>query len=83
MPHMFRVDYCCNHINTVVESGRAIVMAESHQQALDIICDQFCLPPSRTRAIESVKVKPPIFSVDAHQSYPDRKISQRHHGAGR
>src|SRR5262245_36721115 len=60
--HMFRLEYVTNHANGVVESGKVIVCADSHDQALDVICVQLDLPPSRTRILQSIKVKPACYT---------------------
>src|SRR5262245_28787017 len=76
MAHMFRVDFITNHVNGLVETGKVIVLAESHQMANDIVATQMNLPVSRTR-FDSAKIKPPCYSVENHQSYPNKKISIR------
>jgi hypothetical protein len=82
MSHMFRVDFICNHANGMVESGRSIVVAESHEQVIDIICTLQNLPPSRTRIIDSVKIKPPCYSVETRQSHPNAKPAMRNQRDG-
>ena len=75
--HMFRIEYVSNHASGIVESGKVIVMCDSHEQALDIICLQLNLPPSRTRVLQSNKIKPPCYPVESRQSYPTVKVSSR------
>jgi hypothetical protein len=70
------VDYTTNHVNGMLETGKVIVIAESHEMAHDLVCQQLELPPSRTRC-ESAKIKPPCYSVGNKQSYPDKKVSVR------
>jgi hypothetical protein len=74
MAHMFRIDFITNHVNGMVEAGKIIVVAESHEQAADLVCQQCNLPPSRTRC-ESTKIKPPLYQVENRQSYPEKKAS--------
>jgi hypothetical protein len=77
MAHMFRIDYITNHVNGMVESGKIIVVAESHEQAADLVCVQLNLPPSRTRC-ESAKIKPPLYQVENRQSHPaEKKVAIR------
>lgn len=75
--HMFRIEYVTNHANGIVESGKVIVMCDSHEQAIDIICLQLNLPPSRTRVLQSNKIKPPCYPVESRQSHPSAKVSMR------
>ena len=75
--HMFRVDFVCNHVNGLVETGKVLVVAESHDQARDLVCSQLNLPPTRTRTIASDKIKPPCYTIETHQSYPTTKVSMR------
>jgi hypothetical protein len=77
MPHMFRVTFVTNHVNSMVETGKVLVLAEGHEQALDIVCRQLNLPPSRTRALDSQKIKPPCYTVETSQNYPTTKVSMR------
>ena len=81
MAHMFKLDFICNHVNSMVESGQAVVVAELHEQAVDIVCTQLGLPPSRTRC-ESVKVKPPCHVVRNHQSHPNARPVVRNGAVG-
>ena len=81
MAHMFKIDFICNHVNSMVESGRAVVVAESHEQAMDIVCQQLSLPASRTRCTESVKVKPPCHVIESRQSHPKAQ-PVAHNGRG-
>lgn len=76
MPHMFRIDFVTNHANGLIESGKVIVTADSHELAQDIICQQLNLPPSRTR-FESQKIKPPCYQIESQQTYPDKKTTKR------
>jgi hypothetical protein len=76
MAHMFAVDYICNHVSGLVETGKVIVLAESHEQAHDIATTQLNLPPSRTRC-ESSKIKPPCYVAAMSQYYPNSKVSVR------
>jgi hypothetical protein len=76
MAHMFRVDYITNHVSGLVETGKVIVVAESHEQAHDVVTTQLNLPPSRTRC-ESSKIKPPCFVAETSQYYPQAKVSVR------
>jgi hypothetical protein len=73
---MFRVDFITNHANGMVEAGKVIVLAESHDMAHDLVCTQLNLPPSRTRC-DSAKIKPPCYAVENRQSYPTTKKSMR------
>jgi hypothetical protein len=73
---MFRVDFVTNHVNGLVETGKVIVLAESHDMAHDIVATQLNLPISRTR-FDSSKIKPPCYSVDSNQYYPNKKVSLR------
>jgi len=73
MAHMFRVDYATNHVNGMVETGKIIVVAESHEMAHDLTCRQLQLPASRTR-FDSVKIKPPCYAIENRQSYPEKKM---------
>jgi hypothetical protein len=74
---MFRIQFICNHANSMIEQGKALVVAESHEQALDLICTQLNLPPSRTRALDSIKIKPSCYVVESQQIYPTTKVSMR------
>lgn len=74
MAHMFLVEYVTNHVNGMVESGKVIVIADSHEQTHDVVCQQLQLPTSRTRC-EAGKIKPPCYSLESHESYPDKKPS--------
>lgn len=76
MAHMFRVDYISNHANGLVETGKIIVVAESHDMARDLVCQQLNLPSSRTRC-DSSKIKPPCYPIESHQTYPTTKVSVR------
>ena len=76
MSHMFRVDFITHHANGTVETGKVIVLAESHDQARDIVCAQLKLPTSRTQA-ETTKVKPPCYQVESHQDSVHKKPSVR------
>jgi hypothetical protein len=69
---MFLVDFITNHINGVVETGKVIVVADSHALAIDIVATHLNLPPSRTR-FDTEKKKPPFFSVENHQHYPTKR----------
>jgi len=71
MAHMFLIDYIANHVNGMVESGKALVVADSHDQAHDLLCLQMQLPPTRTRS-ESMKIKPPCYSLQSRESHPDK-----------
>jgi hypothetical protein len=77
MAHLFRVNFICNHVNGLVETGRVVLLAEGHEQAFDLLCAHMNLPPSRTRVIEGVKLKPAIYTVETHQEYPTTKVSMR------
>lgn len=77
MAHMFRISFVCNHVNNLVETGKVIILAESHEQAIDLTCAHLNLPPSRTRALESTKLKPSCYVVETHQDYPNARVSMR------
>lgn len=70
--HMFRVDFVTNHVSGMIETGKIIVMAESHDQANDIVVEMMKLPASRTRC-ESSKIKPAFYKVESRQGYPSKK----------
>lgn len=72
MSHMFIIEYLTNHVNGMVEAGKVIVVADSHEQASDVVCQQLQLPASRTRC-ESTKIKPPCYPLETHESYPEKK----------
>jgi hypothetical protein len=74
--HLFRVDFITNHANGLVETGKVLVMAESHDMAHDLTAVQLNLPASRTR-FDSSKIKPPCYQVDNNQYYPNKKVSVR------
>jgi hypothetical protein len=76
MSHMFRVDYITNHANGMVETGKVLVLAESHDMAHDLVCQQLNLPTSRTRC-DSTKIKPPCYAVENGQHHPQAKVSVR------
>jgi hypothetical protein len=75
---MYQVDYITNHVNGMVESGCAIILADSQVLAIDLIERELNLPPSRTRC-EVAKIKPPVYKVKSRQSYPaaDKKPQMR------
>jgi hypothetical protein len=77
MPHMFRIEYVTNHASGQVETGKILVVAESHEQAHDLTCQFYNLPPTRTRFVVSDKVRPPIIRIDTNQYYPNTRVSVR------
>jgi len=74
--HMFLMNYVTSHASGMVESGKAVVAAESHEQAHDLLCLQLQLPPSRTRS-ESIKIKPPCYTLESRERHPETKPSQQ------
>jgi hypothetical protein len=77
MSHLFRLNFVTNHVNGLVETGRVLLLAESHEQAFDLLCAHLNLPSSRTRVIEGLKLKPSFYTVETHQEYPTTKVSMR------
>jgi hypothetical protein len=74
MAHMFLVEYVTNHVNGMVESGKVIVIADSHEQTHDVVCQHMQLPTSRTQC-KAGKIKPPCYVVKSRESYPDKQPS--------
>jgi len=64
--HMFHVDFITNHPNGLVQQGKVLVVADSHEQASDVVCMHLNLPPSRTRC-DSYKIKPPLQVLSERQ----------------
>src|SRR5262245_1953567 len=78
MSHMFQIEFITNHVNGMVETGTVLVVADSHEQAQDLVCLQLNLPPSRTRLNECFKVKPPCYVLSNRQVKPSvKKVQMR------
>jgi hypothetical protein len=72
--HLFQIEFITNHASGLIETGKALLLADSHEQAYDFVCVHLNLPKSRTRVIECFKVKPPchVLSNRQFQESPNR-----------
>jgi hypothetical protein len=83
MPHMFKIEFITNQVDGLTKGGKVLVVAESHEQAFELVCAHLKLPISRTRVLDSFKIKPPCYSIEVHEHHLNAKASVRHAGVAR